>query len=321
MTFSFVSPSGTADVSQKAVNKKGREGNKGQHLFFVLPFSMDRLINIFVMVTLIEMMVAIGLGVTFVELLNVARNWRLVTRAALANYVCVPAITVGLLLLFHPHPLVAAGFLILATCPGAPYGPPFTAIARGNSADAVGLMVLLAGSSAVVAPLLIRWLLPVVSADGSLVIDGSRIVTTLLVTQFLPLCVGIAVRQIRPTLAKRLQIPANLLSKILNLAVVGLILVVQFPLLAEIRLRALSGMLVLLVGSLAVSWLLGGKDTRGRKTMMVTTSLRNISVGLVVATSSFAGTPAVTAVVAYGLISLFGTLASAVFMGRMTRPD
>ena len=96
----------------------------------------DRLINILVTVTLIEMMAAIGLGVTFAELAGVARDWRLVARASLANYVCVPAAAVGLLLLFHAHPMVAAGFLILAACPGAPFGPPFTAIARGNLAVA-----------------------------------------------------------------------------------------------------------------------------------------------------------------------------------------
>ena len=51
----------------------------------------------------------------------------------------VVALAVGLLLLFRPHsldpehfPLVAAGFLIAAVCPGAPYGPPFTRMAGGN---------------------------------------------------------------------------------------------------------------------------------------------------------------------------------------------
>src|SRR5436305_14450542 len=86
--------------------------------------TIDKLINFLVTITLIEMMVAIGLSVTFADLAGVVRNWRLVARAALANYVCVPAATVGLLLLFAAHPMVAAGFLILAVCPGAPYGPP-----------------------------------------------------------------------------------------------------------------------------------------------------------------------------------------------------
>src|SRR5262249_26396522 len=125
--------------------------------------TIDQLINVLVTITLIEMMVAIGLDVTFVDLVSVVRNWRLVARAALANYVCVPAVTVGLLLLFAPHPRVAAGFLILAVCPGAPYGPPFTAIAKGNVAVAIGLMVILAGSSAILAPILLYYLLPLMS--------------------------------------------------------------------------------------------------------------------------------------------------------------
>src|ERR1700674_4164546 len=100
--------------------------------------TIDQWINLLVTITLVEMMAAIGLGVTFDELAGVARNWRLVTNAALANYVALPAFTVGLLLLFGAQPMIAAGFLILAACPGAPFGPPCTAIAKGNVAVSVG---------------------------------------------------------------------------------------------------------------------------------------------------------------------------------------
>jgi BASS family bile acid:Na+ symporter len=90
----------------------------------------DRLLVILVTVTCIEMMVAVGLGVSLAELARVCRECRPVARALLANYVGVPTVAVGLLLLLHAHPMVAAGFLILASCPGAPFGPPITAIAR-----------------------------------------------------------------------------------------------------------------------------------------------------------------------------------------------
>jgi bile acid:Na+ symporter, BASS family len=99
---------------------------------------IDRLMNILVTITLIEMMVAIGLGVTFIDLLGVARNWRLVARAALANYVFVPAVTVGLLLLFDPHPMVAAGFLILAVCPVPRTARPSRQSRRGTSPSQSG---------------------------------------------------------------------------------------------------------------------------------------------------------------------------------------
>lgn len=276
----------------------------------------DQLINVLVTITLIEMMAAIGLRVTFADLSGVARNWRLVTRAALANYVFVPAATMGLLLLFEPHPLVATGFLILAVCPGAPYGPPLTAIARGNVAVAVGLMGILAGSSALGAPILLYYLLPLVAGNDATTIDATRIVGTLLVTQLVPLSVGVAVRQWRPTLADRLQGPANQISKLLNLVVVGLILVKQSHLLMEIRPRGFVGMLALLLASWAAGWLLGGPGSDNRKAMTLTTSLRNVGVGLVIAAGNFPGTPAITAVLAYGLFEVFGSLLLALGWGR-----
>jgi BASS family bile acid:Na+ symporter len=278
--------------------------------------TIDQLINVLVTITLIEMMVAIGLSVTFVDLAGVATNWRLVTRAALANYVCVPAAAVGLLLLFGAHPMVAVGFLVLAVCPGAPYGPPFTAIAKGNVAVAVGLMVILAGSSAVVAPILLHYLLPLVSGSERLKVDAIRILRTLLVSQVLPLCFGVAVRWWRPLLAERLQKPANFVCKVLNLVVLGFILAVQFRLLADIPPRGFAGMMALLIVSWAAGWLLGGPEPDTRIAMTMTTSLRNVGVGLVIATGAFAGTPAVPATLVYGLFEVLGSLLLAVWWER-----
>jgi BASS family bile acid:Na+ symporter len=269
---------------------------------------MDRLINILVTITLVEMMIATGMGVTFGVLADVSKDWRLVTRAVLANYVCVPAAAIGLLLLFDPHPMVVAGFLVLAVCPGAPYGPPFTAIAKGNVAVAIGLMAILAGSSAIIAPVLLRYFLSLLTPDQLLQVDAAKIIATLLATQLAPLCVGLCVRQFRPAVADRLLQPAILVSKVLNLLVVILILFAQFHLLLEIRPRGFLGMLALLIASWAAGYLLGGPAADTRKAMTLTTSLRNVGVGLVIATGSFPGTPAVTAVLAYGILEILGSL-------------
>jgi BASS family bile acid:Na+ symporter len=278
---------------------------------------IDRLIDVLVTLTLIEMMVAIGLSVTLADLTGVARNWRLVLQAGMANYVCVPAVTVGLLILFHPaDPLVSAGFLILAVCPGAPFGPPCTRIAKGNVAVAVGLMVLLAGSSAIAAPLLLQALLPWTSENGTLRVDAVKIVGTLLVTQLLPLCVGLGLRHWRPGLAERFQKPANVGSAVLGLSTVGLILVIQFHLLAEIGWRGWVGMSALLMASCASGWLLGGPGIDNRKAMALTASLRNVGVGLVIATGNFPGTAAVTAALAYGIFEIVGSLLLALRWAR-----
>src|ERR1043166_2958743 len=109
--------------------------------------SLDQVINVLAAVTLFEMMAAIGTGVCVADVVRVAGNARGVGLALLASYVCVAAGAIGLLVLFQADPYVAAGFLIVALCPGAPYGPPLTGIAKGNVAVSVGLMVVLAGSS------------------------------------------------------------------------------------------------------------------------------------------------------------------------------
>jgi bile acid:Na+ symporter, BASS family len=283
--------------------------------------SLDRLINILVTITLIEMMVLIGLRTTFAELARTARDWQLLARAAAANYLFVPGVAIVLLILFAANPAVAAGFLILAVCPGAPFGPPFAGIARANVPAAVGLMVILAASSAIVSPVLLLLLLPWVSGGEAPHIDLIGMVGALLITQLLPLLIGLLVGHFRPRLAEKLLAPFELVSKILNLGAAGLILATQFHMLVEIRIRGFIGMLILLAASLVIGWLAGGSGSDNRRTMALTTSLRNVGVGLVIVTGNFAGTPAVSAALAYGIVEVFGSLLVALWWGkRHARP-
>jgi BASS family bile acid:Na+ symporter len=271
------------------------------------PEQLNQLINLVASVTLFEMMVAIGLGVTFADVLSVAKDWKLVTKAALASYVLVPAAAVVLLILFQADPYVAAGFLICAVCPGAPYGPPFTGMAKGKVGVAVGLMVVLAGSSALAAPLLLRGLLPFVLGflpplppdSRPLAIDALKVVTTLLMAQFIPLCLGLGLRQWRPALAARLKKPANLISMVLNLTTLSLIFCAQFDMLIGVPLRGYVGMLALVLAGVAAGWLLGGSGNASA--MVMATSVRNVGVALVIVTGVFAGTRAVASATAFAL--------------------
>ena len=279
--------------------------------------TIDRVINLLAAVTLFEMMATIGLGVAVAEIAAVARDWRAMARAGLANYVIVPAAAVALLLLFHAAPLVAAGFLIAAVCPGAPYGPPFTGMAKGNVTLAVGLMMILAGSSALLAPLLLRLLLPLVSGDHPVEIDVAKMIETLLGYQLLPLCAGLFIRHRWPMLADRLGKPARGLSLLLNVALLGTILTAQFDTLVAIPPRAFGGMTALVAAGVAAGWLLGGPGRADRTAMAMATAVRNVAVTLVIAAASFPGTPAVTAATAFGLFQTILVALVALAWGRM----
>jgi len=274
------------------------------------------LISLLNVTALVAIMLSMGMEVRFEAVLASARRTRLLVLGLLANYVLVPAVTLGLLLVFRVNSLVSVGFLILAVCPGAPLGPPFTGVARGDVPWSIGMMVILAGLSAMLSPALLGVLLARVAPDGDLHIDYLVIVRTLLMTQMLPLALGLGIHHGAPALTQWIARPVNRLANVLLLALVGLIVVTQYETLGAIRFRGWTGMGMLFLASLGIGWLCGGRDFATRKAMAVTTATRNAAVGLVIATSNFAGKPAVTAVVAYGLVSTLGTLGCALLLGR-----
>jgi len=263
--------------------------------------AVDRLVNLLAAVTLIELMVTLGLGVKASDVLRVCQQWGLLSRAFLANYILVPGAALGLLL-FHTSPMVAAGILVAAVCPGAPYAPPFTAMAKGNVTVSIVLMVALATSSAVVAPLLLGLLLPVIAGNATIDIHVVKMIGTLFGAQLLPLCLGIWIRHSHAALANRLKMPASALSLSLNLVLLTVIIIVQFQTLADIHVRGYFGMLCLVLATLVAGLLVtqrGQADTA--KSMILTTSVRNVGVSLVIATASFPGTAAITSATAYAL--------------------
>jgi BASS family bile acid:Na+ symporter len=278
--------------------------------------SLDQAISVLVAITLMEMMLATGLGVRLADVTGAARDGRLLLGVGLANYVAVPFAAVLLLLLTDADPMAAAGILILAVCPGAPYAPPLTALARGRTATSVGLMVILAGSSVIIAPVLLFFLLPITSGSADLHVEPLGLLGVILGTQLLPLCCGLAISHWWPDWAARWLAPAVVASKILNAATLAVILTSHFPELLDIRLRGVLAMLILLGVSLGAGWSAGGGKDRDRRTVALTTTIRNVGLGLVIASGTFAGTSAVTAVMVYGLLQLLGSFLLALWWRR-----
>jgi BASS family bile acid:Na+ symporter len=270
---------------------------------------------------LIATMLAIGLKAQWADVLSSARQARLVVLALVANFLLVRAATMGLLWLFSREPMIAVGFLILAVCPGAPVGPLYAGISKADVPSAIGLMVILAGLSAVLSPLLLAALLGRIGSQSDVHVNYFSIVQTLAVTQILPLAIGLGTHERAPQFAARIVKPLNTVANVLLLAVVVLLLVTQFETLQSIHARGWIGTLLLLATSLAIGWICGGPRQATRVTLAVTTAVRNAAVGLVIVATSFAGTAAGTAVVAYALVSIFGTLGYAILCGRWQRPQ
>jgi len=275
---------------------------------------VTKLLNI---TALVVLMISIGMTVTFREVADSAKHTSWVALGVIANFAIVPLVTVGLLAAFQPDPLVSAGFLIVAVCPGAPLGPAFARIAHGDVSMATGLMVILAGLSAIISPALLGALLHWLAPKSSVNVAFIPILLTLLLSQILPLAFGLAVRHWAPGIAQKSDKCVRSIANLLLMALIAMIILDQYETLIAIRGRAWVGMSALSVGTLAIGWACGGSHVSKQKSMALTTVTRNVAVALVIAVGSLSGTPAVTAVVAYGLFSTLVALLCAFFLSRL----
>ena len=282
---------------------------------------LQTILTVVVTLTLAEMMFSMGLRVSPAALSGGIRTQiRLTGIAILVNYAAVPLITLLLLRWLGADPVTAAGLLILAACPGAPYGPPFTLISRGNLELSLGLMIILAGSSALVTPLLLRILLPFIPGDSApLQFDPGRMAASLLMIQLLPLFAGLSLRHFRPALAERISGPATVASKVLNGLMITGVLAAQYRVFGTIGWSSIALIALLTLFFLAAGYFTGGTDSGNRRTLAIIAGLRNMSLAMVIATTAFSGRPVMTVVLTSAVISGTMLLIFALVSGRMNR--
>jgi bile acid:Na+ symporter, BASS family len=281
--------------------------------------TLGRVLNLLALVTLIEGMIFVGLAASTNDLINAARDWKLIVRMLLANYLFVPAVAVALLMIFHTNPTVAVGFLILAACPGGPYGSIFTMIAKANVGAATGLGLILVGLSPLVSPGLLNILVSILLGNQVVHVNVIKMTVTLILSQLLPLLFGLAVNYWRPSLTSRLVGPARQGAKILNATLLFLIFYTYYRLFLRIKPIGYFGMLILLIATVVIGWLAGVSDSQNRKAMALTTSIRNSVPSMVIAIESFDGTLALPAVVVFGIFGTLGSLVLALWWGMKAR--
>src|SRR5271157_5928294 len=143
-------------------------------------------------------------------------------------------------------------------------------------------LLILAGLSAFLSPALLGLVLTWIAPESDLHINSLALVRTLLITQMLPLALGMVIHHAAPRLSRGIVKPVNVMANVLLLALIGLIVATEYETLAAIRFRGWMGMNLLLLASLCIGWFCGGPDTPTRKAMAVTTATHNAAVALVI---------------------------------------
>jgi BASS family bile acid:Na+ symporter len=274
---------------------------------------LESLATLSVLVFVVTSMLAMGLSLTVGQILDPLSDLRLVAKALVANFVVVPLIAYGILLIVPLTEAQSVGLVLLATAAGAPFLPKLVEMAKADVAFGVGLMVLLMVVTVAYVPVVLPFLLPGVQVNP-LDIAGSLVVLMLV-----PLAVGLFVKARYADTAATLQPTVNQVSTtaLVFLVVLMLVLNVQ-TLLGVIGTGALFAFVVLIAASLAVGWLLGGPGADTRPVVGLGTAQRNVSAALVVGAANF-DDPNVVVMLVVGATLMGLLIVVAGELGRRTR--
>ena len=265
---------------------------------------------------LISVMLSIGLEVTGRQVLDALRNVSLLGRALLANLVLVPILGLILVRLFPMPPDIAAGVLILAAAPGAPFAVQFTSKAKEAVAFAAALLFVLTLVALFVTPPLAGLLLPV---DTPLRLPVWRVARGVILYLLLPLLVGFALQRWVGSLAQALRKPATLCAALSFPAVTLLTMGMKSAGTRAIGLPALIAMLLLVLGGMLLGWFLGGPETGTRRVLATSTGMRNAMVALLLALTSFPNSDVDLAVLAFSALMVPPNLIFTIYQNRRAR--
>jgi len=230
-------------------------------------------------------MLAMSLSLSAQQMTQPLKNVRLVVLALLANFVLVPLLALGIIKLIPLDQSLQIGVILLGTAAGAPFIPKLVQGAKGNVAFAVGLMFLIMVVTIFYLPFVLPLLLPGVE------INPWDIARSLIVTMLIPLVMGMLIKSHSPDVADHWAPVMQKISSlsILILLVVGLGLNIS-NILSFIGTLGIGAMILLILGSLVIGMLLGGRDPGVRSAMGLSTANRNGAAALLVATQNFSGT-------------------------------
>lgn len=263
---------------------------------------------------LVSAMLSIGLEVTGRQVLAALRNAGLVGRALVANLVIVPILGLVLVRVFPMQPDIATGILILAAAPGAPFAVQFTSKAKDAVAFAAALLLLLTVVALVVTAPLAGLL---VGAD--LRFPAGRVLRAAAVYLLLPLLAGFALQRWAGSAARVLRKPVSLCAAVSFPAIVLLTMSMKSAATRAMGAPALAAMLLLVLGGMAVGWLLGGPETGTRRVLATSTGMRNAMVALLVALTSFPGSDVDVAVLAFSALMVPPNLVFTVYQNWQDR--
>lgn len=261
---------------------------------------LEVVLNVAIAVFIAGVLFAAGLEVSLRQVLEPMKNAGLVARALAANLVIVPALVYGMSVFFPLERPYMIGVLLYGFAAGAPYTPKLVNVANGDVPSSIAATMLLTVLTIIYMPFVLPWLVPGTE------IGVWEIAKPLLLQMFVPLMLGLGVRHVSESAARTLRRPANVIVNLSAIVFLVLALVLHSEeLAATIGTGAITSAMALTLAAFIVGFLLGPDRLRGKVTLGLITTARNIGAAATIATANFRDDPRVLITVAVCMFVVF----------------
>jgi BASS family bile acid:Na+ symporter len=164
---------------------------------------MGLIFNVSLVVMIAATMFSAGLSTTLSALGAVFKNVWLVVLVLVAAFIIRPLVGWGTGALLSLAVPAYIAMLLLAACPGAPFGAKLVMTARGDLITGASLQVLMAAIGSITFPITANWLISAAGLGGDFSLPVWDLVKTVAVLQLIPFVVGIGVRHWSPETAAK----------------------------------------------------------------------------------------------------------------------
>ena len=255
----------------------------------------------FVTITIFSLMLAIGVNLSFAELLYLWRRPVILLRTLLAVVVLVPLVVIFLIRLFDLSSGITTGLALLAAAPGAPLTTKRSQMAGGTFPYSVSLQLTLALLAVLITPITldIFYVLFDLEIDSVMI---SQVFQQVARVQFLPIILGLLIQKFSPKTTSVIGKPLILIANTLFLLLLIILIIPGFRLILQIGILPLVVIVMMVVVSLAIGHLLGGSEVDKRSALAIACIARNIGLAMYIAYLSNSQQQVIPTLVSYMIL-------------------
>lgn len=240
-------------------------------------------------------MFGVALGLSLSDFQRLFRQPRAALTGIVSQWLMLPALTLGLIILLRPPPSLAMGMVLISVCPGGNVSNFLVQHSKGNAALSVTLTTVATLSSAIATPVLFTFWsahVPGLDADADVQVSILAMLRVLAIVIVIPLSLGMFIASRFPDWTDRMRVPLGRAGFVVLLAILLIALTKNLSLfLAYIP---VIGGIVLIHNGLALLCGYGlarlvGLEERDRRAVSIETGIQNGALGLVLIFQFFDG--------------------------------